>query len=69
MMYSSTDLLNWENLGAQDSSVTGMWRPKFAKPNGEFWVSGLIHATLRTLVPMIHTRLTHIGTAVRPTGS
>lgn len=38
MMYSSTDLLNWENLGQQASSVTGMWRPKIAKPNGEFWV-------------------------------
>ncbi|KAI1283306.1 glycosyl hydrolase [Xylaria sp. FL0933] len=39
MMYSSTDLLNWKNLGAQ-SSVTAMWRPKFAKPNGSFWLFG-----------------------------
>ncbi|KAI1291046.1 glycosyl hydrolase [Xylaria venustula] len=36
MMYSSTDLLNWQNLGPQ-STVTGMWRPKYAKPNGSFW--------------------------------
>src|SRR4051812_2963401 len=36
-MYSSTDLLNWENRGLQ-STVGGMWRPKFAKPNGNFWV-------------------------------
>ncbi|KAF9256192.1 Arabinanase/levansucrase/invertase, partial [Marasmius fiardii PR-910] len=40
MMYSSTDLLNWQNLGPQASSVTGMWRPKFAKPNGSFWLFG-----------------------------
>lgn len=38
MMYSSTDLLNWVNLGQQAPAVTGMWRPKIAKPNGEFWV-------------------------------
>ncbi|ORY72065.1 Arabinanase/levansucrase/invertase [Pseudomassariella vexata] len=39
-MYSSTDLLNWKNLGSQASSVTGMWRPKIAKPNGSFWLYG-----------------------------
>ena len=41
MMYSSTDLLNWKNLGKQASSVTGLWRPKIAKPNGSFWVCEL----------------------------
>ncbi|KAJ2985754.1 hypothetical protein NUW58_g5362 [Xylaria curta] len=40
MMYSSTDLLNWKNLGKQASSVSGMWRPKIAKPNGSFWLFG-----------------------------
>ncbi|KAJ9144135.1 Glycosyl hydrolase family 43 protein [Pleurostoma richardsiae] len=40
MMYSSTDLLNWKNLGKQASSVTYMWRPKIAKPNGSFWLYG-----------------------------
>ncbi|KAK7757532.1 hypothetical protein SLS62_000547 [Diatrype stigma] len=40
MMYSSTDLVNWKNLGAQASSVTGMWRPKIAKPNGSYWLFG-----------------------------
>ncbi|KAI0491033.1 carbohydrate-binding module family 35 protein [Xylaria cf. heliscus] len=40
MMYSSTDLINWKNLGQQASSVTGMWRPKIAKPNGSFWLFG-----------------------------
>ncbi|KAK0629431.1 glycosyl hydrolase [Bombardia bombarda] len=40
MMYSSTDLLNWKNLGAQAPGVTGYWRPKIAKPNGEFWLFG-----------------------------
>ncbi|XDG07677.1 hypothetical protein ABKA04_007292 [Annulohypoxylon sp. FPYF3050] len=39
-MYSSTDLINWKNLGKQASSVTGMWRPKIAKPNGSFWLFG-----------------------------
>jgi hypothetical protein len=40
MMYSSTDLLNWKNLGRQASSVTGLWRPKLATPagDGSFWV-------------------------------
>lgn len=36
-MYSSTDLLNWTPLGAQ-AKISGMWRPKIAKPNGNFWV-------------------------------
>ncbi|KAI0517013.1 glycosyl hydrolase [Xylaria bambusicola] len=39
MMYSSTDLINWKNLGAQ-STVSAMWRPKLAKPNGSFWLFG-----------------------------
>ncbi|OTB03937.1 carbohydrate-binding module family 35 protein [Hypoxylon sp. CI-4A] len=39
-LYSSTDLINWKNLGQQASSVTGMWRPKIAKPNGSFWLFG-----------------------------
>ncbi|KAF2228636.1 carbohydrate-binding module family 35 protein [Viridothelium virens] len=38
-MYSSTDLLNWENLGVQ-ASITQLWRPKYAKPNGEYWIFG-----------------------------
>ncbi|KAK8094628.1 Arabinanase/levansucrase/invertase [Apiospora hydei] len=41
LMYQSTDLVNWENLGEQAPSVTGMWRPKFASPNGSsFWLYG-----------------------------
>ncbi|EMR63395.1 putative galactan -beta-galactosidase protein [Eutypa lata UCREL1] len=40
MMYSSTDLVNWKNLGQQASSVSGMWRPKIAKPNGSYWLYG-----------------------------
>ncbi|KAI0964834.1 glycosyl hydrolase [Xylaria arbuscula] len=39
MMYSSSDLLNWQNLGAQ-STVSAMWRPKYVKPNGSFWLFG-----------------------------
>jgi hypothetical protein len=38
MMYSSTDLLNWVNLGKLAPSITGLWRPKYAKPNDEYWV-------------------------------
>ncbi|KAI1080179.1 carbohydrate-binding module family 35 protein [Whalleya microplaca] len=40
LMYSSTDLINWKNLGKQASQITGMWRPKIAKPNGSFWLFG-----------------------------
>ena len=40
MLYSSTDLLNWKNLGAQ-SNITGLWRPKIATPNNQFWVARL----------------------------
>ncbi|KAI4864827.1 carbohydrate-binding module family 35 protein [Hypoxylon rubiginosum] len=40
MLYTSTDLINWAPQGAQASSVTGMWRPKIAKPNGSFWLFG-----------------------------
>jgi hypothetical protein len=36
-LYSSTDLLNWTNLGKQ-ASIQQLWRPKIAKPNGSFWV-------------------------------
>lgn len=48
MMYSSTDLLSWKNLGAQASSVTGLWRPKLATPSGagSFWASTYSTATL-----------------------
>jgi beta-xylosidase len=50
MMYSSTDLLNWKNLGKQASSVTGLWRPKIAKPNGSFWVSVIAKGNQRIAV-------------------
>ncbi|KAI5867826.1 carbohydrate-binding module family 35 protein [Durotheca rogersii] len=40
ILYSSADLVNWKNLGQQASSVSGMWRPKIAKPNGSFWLFG-----------------------------
>jgi hypothetical protein len=40
-MYSSADLLNWTPLGAQ-ASIDQMWRPKYARPNGEFWVCFLL---------------------------
>jgi len=40
MFYSSTDLLNWKNLGSQAPAVTGLWRPKIAAPGGNdsYWV-------------------------------
>ncbi|KAK8006308.1 hypothetical protein PG991_012605 [Apiospora marii] len=41
LMYQSTDLVNWENLGKQAPAVSGMWRPKFASPNGSSsWLYG-----------------------------
>lgn len=39
-MYTSTDLLNWDFVGDLAPSVTALWRPKFAKPNGDFWIYG-----------------------------
>ncbi|KAI0199327.1 carbohydrate-binding module family 35 protein [Astrocystis sublimbata] len=40
LMYSSPDLVNWKNEGKQANAVSGMWRPKIAKPNGSFWLFG-----------------------------
>ncbi|KAH8884985.1 Arabinanase/levansucrase/invertase [Thozetella sp. PMI_491] len=48
MMYSSTDLMNWSNLGAV-SAVTQLWRPKYAKPNGSFWIYGQYNRTAMSL--------------------
>jgi len=49
MMYLSTDLLNWKNLGPQAPSVKGFWRPKIAKPNGQFWVGIICQLELTAL--------------------
>ncbi|KAK2068858.1 hypothetical protein P8C59_003474 [Phyllachora maydis] len=53
MMYSSTDLLSWKNLGAQASSVTGLWRPKLATPSGagSFWIYGQQDRRILSLQP------------------
>ncbi|KAI2786778.1 hypothetical protein POX_g09172 [Penicillium oxalicum] len=47
-MYSSTDLLNWTPLGAQ-AKISGMWRPKIAKPNGNFWIYGQVNRLVQPL--------------------
>ncbi|KAK4109842.1 carbohydrate-binding module family 35 protein [Canariomyces notabilis] len=49
MLYTSTDLLNWKNLGAQ-STITGLWRPKIATPNNQFWIFGQQDRYVRSLV-------------------
>ncbi|KAJ8125061.1 hypothetical protein O1611_g8579 [Lasiodiplodia mahajangana] len=49
MLYTSTDLLNWRNLGAQ-SSITGLWRPKIATPNNKFWIFGQQDRYVQSLV-------------------
>ncbi|KAI1123616.1 carbohydrate-binding module family 35 protein [Nemania abortiva] len=49
MLYTSTDLLNWKNLGAQ-STITGLWRPKIATPNNQFWIFGQQDRYVQSLV-------------------
>ncbi|KAH8205160.1 hypothetical protein TruAng_000725 [Truncatella angustata] len=39
-LYTSNDLLNWKYIGEIASSATSIWRPKLAKPNGNFWIYG-----------------------------
>ncbi|KAH8679683.1 Arabinanase/levansucrase/invertase [Tricladium varicosporioides] len=48
LMYSSTDLLNWKNLGAQNS-LQYLWRPKIAKPNGSFWIYGQLDRHIQSM--------------------
>ena len=48
-MYSSTDLLNWTPLGAQNG-LEYLWRPKIAKPNGSFWIYGQLNRNIQALV-------------------
>ncbi|KAK2761271.1 hypothetical protein FQN54_001793 [Arachnomyces sp. PD_36] len=40
IIYSSTDLVNWQNLGTQAPEVWSIWRPKSAMPDGQFWIYG-----------------------------
>ncbi|KAF4636355.1 hypothetical protein G7Y89_g1727 [Cudoniella acicularis] len=48
-MYSSTDLLNWKNLGAQ-ASLQQMWRPKIVLPKGGgFWIYGQVDRNIQAL--------------------
>ncbi|KAK1759109.1 carbohydrate-binding module family 35 protein [Echria macrotheca] len=49
MLYSSADLLNWKNLGPQ-AAITGLWRPKIAKPNDKFWIFGQQDRYVRSLM-------------------
>jgi hypothetical protein len=56
-MYSSTDLLNWTPLGAQND-LQYLWRPKIAKPNGSYWVSRLF-SILYELGTMMAYALVH----------
>ncbi|CZR60141.1 uncharacterized protein PAC_10037 [Phialocephala subalpina] len=63
-LYSSTDLLNWTNLGKQ-ASIQQLWRPKIAKPNGSFWIYGQVDRNIQALVStqMVGGYVTH-GAAV-----
>ncbi|KAE9363302.1 carbohydrate-binding module family 35 protein [Stipitochalara longipes BDJ] len=63
-LYSSTDLLNWKNLG-QQSSIQQLWRPKIAKPNGSFWIYGQVDRNIQALssAQMVGGYTTH-GVAV-----
>lgn len=63
-LYSSTDMLNWTNLGKQ-SSIQWLWRPKIAKPNGSFWIYGQVDRNIQALLStqMVGGYVTH-GAAV-----
>ncbi|KAE8446598.1 hypothetical protein EG329_011791 [Mollisiaceae sp. DMI_Dod_QoI] len=63
-LYSSTDMLNWKNLGKQ-SSIQYLWRPKIAKPDGSFWIYGQVNRNIQALVStqMVGGYTTH-GAAV-----
>lgn len=40
MMYSSKDLVNWDFVGRPAQATSGLWRPKLARPNSQYWVYG-----------------------------
>ncbi|PQE04677.1 glycoside hydrolase family 43 protein [Rutstroemia sp. NJR-2017a BBW] len=61
-MYSSTDLLNWENRGLQ-STVGGMWRPKLAILEGGFWIYGQVS---RRVQPLESTQIVGGYTITQP---
>lgn len=46
-IYQSTDMLDWE-LVKPDYAIRYFWRPKFAKPNGQYWVSQSLLGALST---------------------
>ncbi|KAM3076689.1 hypothetical protein ACMFMG_007492 [Clarireedia jacksonii] len=47
-MYSSKDLLNWENRGLQ-SGVESMWRPKVGRLGERFWIYGQVSRQVQPL--------------------
>ncbi|KAF2110719.1 Arabinanase/levansucrase/invertase [Lophiotrema nucula] len=48
-MYTSTDLLNWTPAKNPQNAIQYMWRPKFAKPNGSFWIYGQVDRNVQAL--------------------
>ncbi|KAF2187497.1 carbohydrate-binding module family 35 protein [Zopfia rhizophila CBS 207.26] len=49
-MYTSTNLLDWTPCKNPQNSIEWMWRPKFAKPNGQFWIYGQVDRNVQALV-------------------
>ncbi|KAF2839214.1 carbohydrate-binding module family 35 protein [Patellaria atrata CBS 101060] len=49
-LYTSKDLLNWEPANNPQNSIEWMWRPKIAKPNGQFWIYGQVDRRVQALV-------------------
>jgi hypothetical protein len=48
-MYTSPDLLNWTPCSNPMNSLQYVWRPKFAKPNGSFWLYGQVDRNVQSL--------------------
>ncbi|KAJ7054389.1 Arabinanase/levansucrase/invertase [Mycena amicta] len=48
-IYSSRDLLNWDNVGLAAPNITQMWRPKLFSLGGRFWIWGQVDRLIQPL--------------------
>ncbi|KAF9741672.1 hypothetical protein PMIN06_001416 [Paraphaeosphaeria minitans] len=48
-MYISTNLLDWTPASNPKNSIQYMWRPKVAKPNGNWWIYGQVDRNVQAL--------------------
>jgi beta-xylosidase len=48
-MYTSKNLLDWTPCANPQNPIQWLWRPKFAKPNGSFWIYGQVDRNVQAL--------------------